>query len=46
MGSSIRAASFDEDNHFMVIEIEDKQVGFQAISESGAVVDSGSIKQA
>jgi hypothetical protein len=46
MGSSIRAASFDEDNHFMLIEVDDKQVGFQAISEAGAVFDSGLVKQA
>lgn len=43
--SSIRETSFDEDNHFMVIEIDDKQVSFQAISETGTVVDSGSIRQ-
>lgn len=45
-GSSIRAASFDEDNHFMVIEIDDNQVSFQAISETGVVVDNGLVKQA
>lgn len=43
LGSSIREASFDEDNHFMLIEMDDKQIGFQAISETGGVVDSGSI---
>jgi hypothetical protein len=43
--SEIRAASFDEDNHFMLIEVEDKQVSFQAIGETGVVIDSGSIKQ-
>ena len=43
--SAIRATSFDEDNHFMLIEVDDKQVSFQAISEAGAIVDSGSIKQ-
>jgi len=46
LGSSFRAASFDEDNHFMVIEVDDKEVGFQAISKSGSVIDSGSVKQA
>jgi predicted MPP superfamily phosphohydrolase len=45
LGSSIRAASFDEDNHFMLIELDEKQAGFQAISETGVVVDSGSIIQ-
>jgi calcineurin-like phosphoesterase family protein len=42
-GSSIRADSFDDDNHFMVIEIEDCQTRFQAISGAGVVVDSGSL---
>ena len=42
-GSSIRADSFDDDNHFMVIEIEDFQTRFQAISGAGVVVDSGSL---
>lgn len=46
MSSSIRAASFDEDNHFMLIEVDDSQVRFQAISETGTVVDSGTIEQA
>ena len=43
--SELRAASFDEDNHFMLIEIENGQVTFQAISETGAIVDKGAIKQ-
>jgi predicted MPP superfamily phosphohydrolase len=43
--SSIRETSYDEDNHFMMIEVDDKQVGFQAISERGLIVDSGSIRQ-
>ena len=42
-GSSIREASFDQDNQFMLIEIDDKQIGFQSISETGTVVDSGSM---
>ncbi|MEK6288670.1 MAG: metallophosphoesterase [Acidobacteriota bacterium] len=45
-GSGITAASFDDDNHFMVIEIDDNQVSFQAISEAGVVVDNGLVKQA
>lgn len=44
--SAIREASFDDDNHFMVIDLDDKQVSFQAISEAGVVVDSGVIRQA
>jgi 3',5'-cyclic AMP phosphodiesterase CpdA len=45
LASSFRATSFDEDNHFMVIEIDDQEVGFKAISETGIVIDSGAIKQ-
>ena len=45
-GTGLTAASFDEDNHFMVIEIGDKQVSFEAISETGVVVDNGLVKQA
>lgn len=43
MNSPIREASFDQDNHFMLIEIDDRQISFQAISEPGGVVDSGVI---
>jgi hypothetical protein len=39
--SGITAASFSEDNHFMVIEVDDKTVSFQAICERGNVVDNG-----
>ncbi|MCI0485739.1 MAG: metallophosphoesterase [Blastocatellia bacterium] len=46
MKSSIRAASFDQDNHYMLIEVDELQVSFQAISETGAIVDNGSIRQA
>jgi 3',5'-cyclic AMP phosphodiesterase CpdA len=45
LDSPIRAASFDEDNHFMVIEVDHDQIGFQAISETGRVVDRGAINQ-
>lgn len=41
--SSFRETSFDEDNHFMLIEVEDRQISFQAISETGTIVDSGLI---
>jgi 3',5'-cyclic AMP phosphodiesterase CpdA len=41
-GSSFTAASFDDDNHFMVFEIVDSETRFQAIRGTGAVVDSGS----
>lgn len=42
--SSFREVSYDEDNHFMLIDVDDKQINFQAISEGGSVIDSGSIK--
>ena len=45
LGSDIREKSFDEDNHFMLIEVDDKQVSFQAITETGTIIDSGAIKQ-
>lgn len=46
LGSSFRETSYDQDNHFMLIEVDDNQVSFQAISETGTLVDSGSIQQA
>jgi 3',5'-cyclic AMP phosphodiesterase CpdA len=45
-GSGLSAASFDDDNHYMAIEIGDNQMSFEAISETGAVVDNGLVKQA
>src|SRR5262249_49017614 len=42
--SPFRAASYDEDHHFMLIEAEHEQIRFQAISETGRVVDRGVIK--
>jgi 3',5'-cyclic AMP phosphodiesterase CpdA len=42
--SPFRAASYDEDNHFMLIEAEHEQISFQAISETGRVIDRGVIK--
>jgi 3',5'-cyclic AMP phosphodiesterase CpdA len=44
--SQCRAVSFDEDNHFMVIELDDREINFKAICEQGGVRDSGTIKQA
>jgi predicted phosphodiesterase len=41
--SGLSAASFDDDNHFMVFEIEHSLARFQAISDSGIVVDNGSL---
>jgi predicted phosphodiesterase len=45
LADPLREISFDEDNHFMVIEIDEKQIAFQAISEDGKIVDSGAVKQ-
>jgi predicted phosphodiesterase len=42
--SGITAASFSEDNHFMLIEVDDKEVRFEAISEQGNVVDNGALR--
>ena len=41
--SPFRAVSFDEDNHFMLLEAEHNQISFQAISEAGTIIDRGVI---
>jgi Calcineurin-like phosphoesterase len=41
--SPFRAASFDEDNHFMLLEAEHNQISFQAVSETGTIIDRGVI---
>lgn len=43
--SPFRAASYDQDNSFMVVEIDETETAFKSISETGQVVDSGIIKQ-
>jgi hypothetical protein len=43
--SEFRAVSYDEDNHFMVIEVDETEIGFKAISENGEMIDSGIIKK-
>jgi predicted MPP superfamily phosphohydrolase len=43
--SEIRAASYDEDNHFMLMELDEKEIAFKAISETGEIVDNGTIQQ-
>jgi predicted MPP superfamily phosphohydrolase len=43
--SQIRAASYDEDNSFMIIEVDEDEMAFKSISENGDVVDSGIIRQ-
>ncbi|HEY2381151.1 MAG TPA: metallophosphoesterase [Terriglobia bacterium] len=43
--SPFRAASYDEDNHFMLLEVSPDQIDFQAITETGRIIDRGVIKQ-
>ena len=45
-GSSISAAGFDKDTHFMLMEIADDELYFQAISRTGQTVDAGKLKRA
>ena len=42
--SPFRAVSYDEDNHFMLLEAEHERLSFQAISETGSVIDQGVIR--
>ena len=42
--SPFRAASYDEDNHFMLIEADHERITFQSISETGRIVDRGVIE--
>jgi 3',5'-cyclic AMP phosphodiesterase CpdA len=41
--SPFRAASYDLDNHFMQIELDDHEIRFQALCETGKIIDSGTI---
>ena len=43
--SAETAASFDQDQSFMVVEIAGTDLSFQAISRTGKVVDSGRIEK-
>ncbi len=43
--SPFREASYDHDNHYLQMIIEDRQISFQAVARSGAVVDRGTIGQ-
>ena len=43
--SPFMARGFDEDYHFMLVEIAGDELFFQAISRSGATVDAGVISQ-
>lgn len=41
--STITAAGYDKDNHFMLIELDDREMSFKAISETGDLIDSGTM---
>ena len=43
MKSPFRAVTYDEDNHFMEVDVSESRISFKAISRSGLVIDSGSI---
>jgi predicted MPP superfamily phosphohydrolase len=45
MRSPFREVSFDRDNHYMLVEVDDQQISFRAVARSGAVIDSGAIKE-
>jgi hypothetical protein len=44
--SSLTAAGFDDDTHFVLMEIAGDDLFFQAVSRTGATVDAGHIKRA
>jgi 3',5'-cyclic AMP phosphodiesterase CpdA len=44
-GTTFHAHTYDEDNHFMLIEADYSQLRYQAISEDGSVVDQGVIER-
>jgi predicted MPP superfamily phosphohydrolase len=43
--SAMTAASFDQDQSFILVEVDGNQLSFQAISRAGATVDSGTIQR-
>jgi 3',5'-cyclic AMP phosphodiesterase CpdA len=45
LDSPFRAVSYDEDNHFMLLEAEADRLSFQAINETGNVIDQGVIQR-
>jgi 3',5'-cyclic AMP phosphodiesterase CpdA len=44
--SPTREVSYDQDNHFMLIELDDRQLRFQSLSETGLLIDRGAIERA
>ena len=43
--TSTNAASYDQDQSFMLVEVDGNQMSFQTISRTGATVDSGTIQR-
>ena len=43
MPSTVKAAGFDQDYHFMLIEVSGQDLYFQAISRTGVTIDAGVI---
>ena len=43
--SAMTAKAFDQDQSFMLVEIDGDVLSFQAISRAGAIVDSGTIQR-
>jgi len=43
--SDMTAKAFDQDQSFMLVEIDGQRLSFQAISRTGATVDSGTIQR-
>lgn len=43
--SPLLATSYDQDNSFMLIELDETEISFKSINEKGVVVDSGIIRQ-
>jgi hypothetical protein len=46
INSPFRESSLDQINHFMLVEVSDKGIAFQTITEQGDLYDSGLIREA
>ena len=44
--SSVIAKAYDDDFHFMLIEIADEGFFFQAVNRKGETIDAGSLRRA
>ena len=43
-GSALTAKGYDSDRSYMLVEIDDRTMHFQALSRTGSLIDSGSIE--